>query len=364
MYKPINLPSEFNFESTAILKKLAEARAALAELKGFVHTVPNQHILIKALSLQEAKDSSAIENIITTHDELFKAQLSKSLVKNTAIKEVENYSYALQKGVKSVSATQGLITNDCILAVQEHLERNNAGYRSLEGTVLKNEITGTIIYTPPQKKEEIEALMANLLEYVNIDNMHDIDPLIKTAIIHFQFESIHPFYDGNGRTGRILIILYLISKKYIEVPVLYLSRYIVQNKNEYYNYLQDVRDKNNWEQWVLYILEGIKVTSIDTIELIREIKLIMAEYKVFLRENFSFYSQDLLNSLFKHPYTKIEFIQKDLRVTRQTASKYLNSIADHNLGYLKYVQIGKFSYFVNIKLYKLFTSERSLMLTK
>lgn len=363
MYKPKTLPPKFDFETKSILKKLTEARAALAELKGFVYIVPNQSILINTLTLQEAKDSSAVENIITTHDEIFKAELDKNLIQNVATKEVQNYNLALHLGARHVSDSSGLIKNECILTVQENLEGNRAGYRVLKGTVLRNDTTGEIVYEPPQDGEEIKVLMADLLKYINQDELQEVDPLIKMAIIHFQFESIHPFYDGNGRTGRILNILYLMSKGYLEIPVLYLSRFIIQNKNDYYKYLQDVRDSGNWEQWILFILEGVRVTALDTIEVIREIRILMQEYKKFLRK-FPFYSQDLLNNLFKHPYTKIEFVKRDLGISRQTASKYLKELSDDPEGLVRYVQIGKFNYFVNVKLFELLSRDRKLMLIK
>jgi Fic family protein len=363
MYKPQKLPPNFDFETKAVLRSLSEARAALAELKGFIHIVPNQSILISTLTLQEAKDSSAIENIITTHDEIFKAELGKELIQNIATKEVQDYNFALHEGATRVVNSGGLIKNDCILAVQEYLEGNKAGYRTLKGTVLKNDTTGEVVYEPPQDSRDIEVLMADLLQYINEDAIHPIDPLIKIAIIHFQFESIHPFYDGNGRTGRILILLYLMSKGYLNIPVLYLSRFIIQNKNDYYRFLQDVRDNNNWEQWVLFILEGVRITSLDTINVVRQIKVLMQEYKTFLRK-FPFYSQDLLNNLFKHPYTKIEFVRDDLGITRQTASKYLKELSDHPDGLIKHVQIGKFSYFINVKLFDLLSHDRKLVLNK
>lgn len=363
MYKPQKLPPNFDFETKALLKKLGQARAALAELKGFVHIVPNQSILISTLTLQEAKDSSAVENIITTHDEIFKAELGKELIHSIATKEVQNYNVALHEGIKMVEKSDGFIRNDCVLAVQEYLEGNRAGYRKLEGTVLKNETTGEVVYEPPQDSKEIEVLMADLLRYINEDDVHDADPLIKIAIIHFQFESIHPFYDGNGRTGRILILLYLMCKGYLNIPVLYLSRFIIQNKNDYYRLLQDVRDSDNWEEWVLFMLEGVRLTALDTITMIGQIKNLMQEYKTFLRK-FPFYSQDLLNNLFKHPYTKIEFVKDDLGITRQTASKYLKELAEDPSQLVKHVQIGKFSYFINVKLYDLLAHERKLMLSK
>ena len=363
MYKPTNLPPKFDFETKDVLKKLSDTRAALAELKGYVHVIPNQTILISTLTLQEAKDSSAVENIITTHDELFKAELEKGLIQNIATKEVQNYNQALHQGARMVSTHNGLILNECIVKIQALLEGNKAGYRVLKGTVLKNEKTGEIVYEPPQDNKDILDLMSDLLEYINIDILHDVDPLIKMAIVHHQFESIHPFYDGNGRTGRILIILYLMSKGYLNIPVLYLSRFINQNKDEYYRNLQDVRDNGDWEKWILYMLEGVRLTALDTIDVISTIKNLMAEYKTFLRK-YPFYSQDLLNNLFKHPYTKIDFVKDDLGITRQTASKYLKELSEHPDGLIKHVQIGKFSYYMNVKLFALFSHDRKIMLKK
>jgi len=192
------------------LKKIPNARAALAELKGIAATIPNVTILVNTLSLQEAKDSSAVENIITTHDELFKAELDLSMVKNIAAKEVQSYAKALRESFKLV-ANNHLILNKTILEVHKILEGNDAGYRKVPGTELKNNQTQEVVYTPPQNGADIALLMEDLIKYINTDT-HDVDPLVKLAIIHHQFESIHPFYDGNGRSGRILNILYLVAQ--------------------------------------------------------------------------------------------------------------------------------------------------------
>ncbi len=221
-----NLPLEYNIETKEVLKKTAEARAALAELKGFALTIPNNSILTDTLTLQEAKDSSEIENIFTTHDELFKVELDLNVFSSIAAKEVQNYTEALKAGFGLVKENK-MLTISHILSVHKRLEQNDAGFRKLPGTELKNDKTGEIIYVPPQDSAEIETLMQNLVQYINEDEMQPIDPLIKMAIIHHQFESIHPFYDGNGRTGRIINILYLVAKGLLDFPVLYLSRYII-----------------------------------------------------------------------------------------------------------------------------------------
>ena len=349
-WKLKELPLTVDVETKAVLKSLPSAHAALAELKGIASTIPNQIILINTLGLQEAKDSSAIENIITTHDELYKSELNLESFKSLEAKEVQNYISALKKGFELIK-TKGIISNNIIIEIQKELEGNTAGFRKLPGTTLKNSSTGETIYTPPQDITEINKLMANLEKFINDPSMCDCDPIIKMAIIHYQFESIHPFYDGNGRTGRIINILYLIIEKLQTLPILYLSNYIIQNKSDYYRLLQQLRDNENWEEWLLFMIHGIEKTSRETIDLIIQIRELMLEYKHKLRDNYKFYSQDLLNNLFKHPYTKIEFIVNDLNVSRITAANYLNKLADD--GILRKERIGTGNYYINEKLFNL-----------
>ena len=351
-WKLKELPLTVDVETKAVLKSLPSAHAALAELKGIASTIPNQIILVNTLGLQEAKDSSAIENIITTHDDLYKSELNLDSFKSLEAKEVQNYISALKKGFELIK-TNRLITNNIIIEIQRELEGNSAGFRKLPGTALKNSSTGETIYTPPQDINEINSLMKNLEKFINDPSMSDYDPIVKMAIIHYQFESIHPFYDGNGRTGRIINILYLIIEKLQNLPILYLSNYIIQNKSDYYRLLQELRDNENWEEWLLFMIHGIEKTSRETIELIIQIKDLMMEYKHKLRDNYKFYSQDLLNNLFKHPYTKIEFIVNDLNVSRITAANYLNKLAED--GILKKERIGTGNYYINEKLFNLLT---------
>ncbi len=347
------LPPADSLETVNILKKAAQAHRYLAELKGVSKTIPNEGILVNTLSLQEAKDSSAIENIITTHDELFKEGLFPDYVSNAAAKEVRNYSSALKKGFDQIKKS-GMLTNNHILLIQEELEGNNAGFRKLPGTELKNEQTGATVYVPPQNAEDVIRLMSNLEKYINDEEQSGLDPLVKMAVIHYQFESIHPFYDGNGRCGRIINILYLVMKGLLDIPVLYLSRYIIRNKSEYYRLLQAVRDNGNWEEWVLYILDGVEKTSIQTIHIIRQMHNIMLDYKHRIRERFKFYSQDLINNIFSHPYTKIEFIQRDMKVSRLTATKYLEELV--NAGFLRKEKLGRNNYYINVALFELLTN--------
>jgi len=346
-------PPNINLETIVIFKALNEASRALAELKGNAKSIPNEEILINTLGLQEAKDSSEIENIITTQEDLYRSQADENY-NNLAAKEVVRYSDALKKGFQLVKRNK-LLTANFILEIQETLEPSKPGFRKLPGTVLKNSY-GDTVYTPPQNYDDIVSLMSNLEKYLNKDEMHDLDPLIKMVLIHYQFESIHPFYDGNGRTGRIINILYLVAKNLLDVPVLYLSRYIVKNKKDYYRLLQEIRTKQNWNEWIVWLLKGVKETALETIVLIDKIKDLMEDYQNSIKEKLpKIYSKDLLENLFKHPYTKIEFIEKDLGVSRKTASKYLEKLTEN--GFLRKEIIWKTSYYMNDRLYNLFVHE-------
>lgn len=345
------LPAALDVETKAVLKKLAEAHRHLAELKGMATGIPNQTILIQTLALQEAKDSSEIENIVTTHDDLFKAQVSEA-VANPAAKEVARYVAALRVGFDSVRKT-GLITVNQILEIQRTLEQNDAGFRKLPGTVLRNLSTGEVVYTPPQDHGRIVELMADLERFINDPARLAVDPLVKMAIQHYQFESIHPFYDGNGRTGRILNILYLVANGLLQLPVLYLSRYFIQRKPDYYRLLQAVRERGAWEEWILFVLDGVSATSRQTIAIIARIRDMMLDVQQRLRTQFpKIYSQDLLHNLFRHPYTKIALLQRDLSVSRLTATRYLDRLAA--AGFLEKRRAGRDNYYLNTPLVDLF----------
>ena len=334
------------FETPAILRRLASSSRKLAELKGIAASMPNQGILINTLGLQEAKDSSEIENIVTTHDELFKDDVLPEAFANPAAKEVLRYRQALRVGFDLVRSS-GLLTSNHIVQIQGELERNNAGFRKLPGTALKDG-AGRTVYTPPQDPAEIKALMTDLERFINDAGLFDADPLIKMALIHHQFESIHPFYDGNGRTGRIVNVLYLVKEGLLDIPVLYLSQHIVRNKRAYYDLLQRVRVDDVWEDWVLYMLEAVEVTAGRTLRTVQAIKAALMDYKHRIRTQHKFYSQDLINNLFSHPYTKIEFLQRDLQVSRMTATRYLDALAQ--TGFLVKQKIGRGNYYVNLAL--------------
>lgn len=345
------IPETPDLETVPVLRALVEARSALAELKGIARTIPDQAILINTLGIQEAKDSSAIENIITSLDELFKGELNLSQSPSSEAKEVQNYIEALKKGFSLISEKQ-LLTNKEIISIQEVLEKNRAGFRRTPGVSLLNARTHEVVYTPPQSYDEIVRLMTDLEQLINNPDYRSYDPLVKMAIIHFQFETIHPFYDGNGRTGRIINILYLILAGLLEFPTLYLSSYIIRNKPDYYRLFQAVRIDGNWEEWLLYMINAVNVTARDTILLIESLQLQIKDMKHKLRTGYKFYSHELLMNLFKHPYTKIEFLEKELRISRKTAALYLNTLAKD--GILRKEKMGKHTYFVNEDLYHLF----------
>ncbi len=258
-------------------------------------------------------------------------------------KEVHNYKNALLKGFSLVKKNKLLLKRH-IVEIQKELEQNDAGVRKQSGTNLKNARTKEIIFIPPQTYEIIEELLANLEKYINEPN--DIDPLINMAIIHYQFETIHPFYDGNGRTGRIINILYLILNDLLDIPILYLSNYIIKHKADYYRLLQEVRTKDNWEEWIIYMLDGVEQTSLDTIELIQDISIMMNKTKNIVKDKLAkIYSKDLIEILFNHPYTKIEFLVEGLGLTRQTASKYLKEL--ETLGILESLQIKNSKFYIS-----------------
>ncbi len=352
--KPLRIKSDV--ETKAIMRKTASAHKSLAELKGVITSIPNQNILIETLTLREARESAAVENIISTFAEVYQSNLFANQFASPAAKEVLLYAKALKAGFESVKKN-GLITNNTILHIQELIEGNTAGYRKLPGTKLLNNTTGEVVYTPPQDYETIVSLMNDLEIFINDDQGIEIDPLVKMAIVHHQFESIHPFYDGNGRTGRIINILFLVQKNLLELPVLYLSRYIILHKNDYYRLLQKVRETGEWEEWILYMLNGIEQTAKESIILISHIKKLMQDYKEVIRKKLpKIYSQDLLNNLFKYPYTKIEYIEKDLDVSRSTAIRYLREL--EKLQLLKKQKIGRDNFYINQPLFNLLAEKK------
>lgn len=340
-------PQREKVETLKILRETNNATAALAELKGIANTIPNQSMLVNAIVLQEAKGSSEIENIITTQDELYKAlTVNKSNI-SPETKEVVNYRRAVFRGFDLVKKQGFLRVND-IIDIQHELIGNNAGIRSVPGTVLKNDTTGEVVYTPPQDKKEILDLLSNFIEYFN-NGKNKISPLINLAVLHYQFESIHPFYDGNGRTGRILNILYLILNDLIDIPILYLSSYLIKNKPDYYRLLNQANRLGEWEEWILFMLNAVETTSIQTIKKINTIRQLLEKTIVKVQVDApKIYKKELVELLFEQPYSKIEFVVNQLKVERKAASRYLKEL--EKIGILESQKVGRETLYINKKL--------------
>ncbi len=353
-YRIPDLPLPQDVETKRVLKKLNEASRSLAELKGKEETLPNQGILIDTLALQEAQASSEIENYVTTQDQVFQLgpqSFGQRLDPNE--KEVARYRDALKCGYSKLQSSDGLLTNNTLIEMYQVLKDKSDGFRTTPGTALAHDRTKEIVYIPPQHPDEVTMHMGALERYINELDLDDLDPLLRMAIIHHQFESIHPFSDGNGRIGRILNVLYLVKMGLLRTPSLYLSRYITRNKSDYYRLLQTTRDTGNWEDWVLYMLTGIDEIARETTWLIEQIKAQMSELKITLRTDFaSMYSQDLLNNLFRHPYTKISYVMDELSCSRPTATRYLAEL--HKAGILGRIKSGRDVYYINGPLVDLF----------
>ena len=339
------LPFENNFETTAVLKQLVVSARALESLNQVSKHLPSPNIIINSITINESKDSSKIENIVSTHDEIYTAMVNYKS-SNAEAKEVVSYREALMTGYNLVKK-QGFINTNTLIKIQKEIIHNNAGLRKSGETVLKDS-KGNIVYRPPAHIEDIKDLLSNLEVYMNNDN--NIDPLIKLAIIHYQFEAIHPFYDGNGRTGRILNILYLILKELLDFPILYLSKYINKNKDEYYKLFQEVQKTGDLENWILFFLKAIEVSSLDTIDIIEKLLLIMNITADKIMTNTSFYSKELLDAIFQDFYIRIPAVQEALNVSDKTAQKYLDALTD--LKILKSEKIGRNRIYINKVLFK------------
>jgi Fic family protein len=351
-------PGGVDFQTPELLKALVLAHRHLAELKGCAASIPNQAILINTLALQEAKASSEVESYVTTQDELFQADLHIAEWVSPAAKEVSRYREALTHGFKRMRQQQNVLSNGILIEQFQLLKNSGEAFRTNGGTVLKNERTGATVFVPPQDGASVLAHMQSLEHFINDETACELDPIIKMALIHHQFESIHPFSDGNGRIGRILCVLYLVQTGLLDTPVLYLSRYINQQKNDYYRLLQKVRDEKPnaaaWQEWMIFMLNAVANTAQRAVLLVGGMRDLMAETKRRMRADVpKLYSQDLLNNLFRHPYTRIEFVQHDLNVTRQTAARYLRQLAEADL--VQEHSQGKHLYFINAPLVQLLT---------
>ena len=342
-------PDQKKIETIPVLRQVVKSSIALAELKGLAYTLPNPSILLNAVILKEARASSEIENVITTHDKLYQALSATGIRADHATKEVLRYREAMLEGFDLVMQ-KGFLNTNGIVAIQKILEENNAGLRRLPGTSLKNAVSGEVIYTPPDDYETILSLMKNLEVYLNQSD--ELSPLIKLAVQHYQFESIHPFYDGNGRTGRIINVLYLCLHGLLDTPVLYLSDYIINHKTDYYRLLTEVKNKDKWEDWVLFILNAVEETAKQTADQIRSINELFTRLQHKIKEQaIKLYNKDLLELLFEQPYCKIEFVVDRLNITRVTATKYLNGL--EKIGILKSKKIWKETLYINTELFEL-----------
>ena len=351
--KPLNdlplLPPKAEIETKATLKKAISAGRALAELKGLGETIPNQAILVNSIILQEAKASSEIENIITTHDALFRAFSAKTGQIDPATKEVLRYREALWEGFSSLKDRPFLATNLFIRIVQT-IRANKAGIRNTPGTKIANAATGEVVFTPPEGEDIIRNKLKNLEDYIHAKD--EVDPLIKLALIHYQFEAIHPFTDGNGRTGRILNILFLTQKHLLDLPVLYLSKYIIEQKSDYYRLLRGVTEHQAWAPWILFMLDAIEVTALHTRDKILAIRNLLAETLQFTKENLlsRVYSKDLIELLFHQPYTKASFLVDEGMAERKTAANYLKQLA--KIGVLEVQKVGRENLYLNKELFE------------
>lgn len=349
-HKPYNdlplLPPKGKIETIAVLKKVISASRALSELKGAITNLPNPTLFIDTIHLQEAQASSAIENIITTQDELFKASIAEKKAENTATKEVIHYKDALWYGIKQLEK-KPILTTNLFIAIMQIIKENKSGIRNVPGTQLSNPATKKIIYTPPEGEQVIREKLKNLEEFMNIDN--GMDPLIKMAIIHYQFEAIHPFFDGNGRTGRIILLLYLKLTGLMDSPALYLSSYINKHKTDYYTHLRNVTEKGNWEAWILYMLDIVEQTAIKGRNQIKDIEKAMNKMGAEIQKKLpKLYSKDLLEILFHLPYTKRNFLEDAGLGNLKTVGNYLKELED--AGFLKSEQVGKEKLYLNHKL--------------
>lgn len=348
------LPPEQDVETKTVLKLCIEARAALAELKQAGELIPNQTILINIIPLLEAKDSSEIENIVTTTDKLFQHAQDHNDQADHATKEALRYRTALYQGVQSIHERP--LNTSTAIEICQTIKGVDLDIRATTGTALKNSYTGAVIYTPPVGQETIRNLLSNLDQFLHYNE--NIDPLIKMAIAHYQFEAIHPFVDGNGRTGRILNILYLMDQQLLTLPILYLSRFIIQNKAKYYELLLNVTTQENWQEWILFMLQAVKNSSEWTIAKIKVIRQLYEHSIEYIKNHAGkIYSRELVDVIFEQPYCRISNLVDKGIAKRQAASTYLKKLVE--LGVLEEIAVGKEKLFLHPKLLHLLTSDEN-----
>lgn len=340
------LPPKIDCETPALVQQLRKTSRVLHELKEDLNKIPNAYIFLETISLQDAKDSNEIENILTINDTIFREQSSNTTISPNASDTI-NDNTALKYGFECIKKT-GLLTVNTIKKMQSIISLNSS-MRDIPGTTLQNPVNSHAVYVPPQNIVDIEKLLGNLENYINNNHFHNIHSLIKLAIIHYQFESIYPFYDGNGRTGRLLNILYLVQQGLLDMPVLYLNSYILKYKNDYYRLLDEVRTKNNWEEWIIWLLKGLEQTSVKTIAVVEKIKNLMEDYNHKIKIKYPFYNQPLIDVLCSYPYINNDFFAQKLCIDKDTATNYLD-LLDKD-GFLTKVEKSLETYYINHSLY-------------
>jgi Fic family protein len=346
------LPPKFELETKKVLLKTISASRALAQLNGALINLPNPRLFLDTIHLQEAKASSEIENIITTNDDLYKSIVAEKTFENSATKEVLSYKEALWLALEKLDKKPIITTNLCIEIVQ-CIKQNMAGIRVSSGTTLSN-TSGEVIYTPPSGENIILDKLANLEKFINQDD--SLDPLIKMALMHYQFEAIHPFSDGNGRTGRILLLLYLKMTKLLDIPAIYLSEYIIKHKIDYYRKLKNVTENSDWEDFILYMLDMVEVTAKKGLIRLEEVVTLMETMSEEIKTELpKVYSKDLIEIIFKLPYTKRQFLIDSGLGTPKTVGNYLIALEEKK--YLTSVKVGKEKLYLNHKLMKILESE-------
>ncbi|MFH1614483.1 MAG: Fic family protein [Planctomycetota bacterium] len=356
--KPYNslplLPPREDIESKPILKKCISARAALAELKQGGKLIPDQSVLINTIPLLEAQMSSEIENIVTTTDKLFRFASCEPEKADHATKEALSYRRALYQGYMALNKKP--VCTSTAVEVCRTILNKDMDIRKIPGTALKNPATDQIIYTPPVGQNLIRDKLSNWEKFLNQSS--DIDPLIRMAIGHYQFEAIHPFTDGNGRTGRILNVLFLIQQQLLEIPVLYLSHYIINHKNDYYSLIRQITEKQQWQDWIIYILDGVEQTSAWTTEKIRVINQLLEHTCDYVRHKKpKIYSRELIDIIFEKPYCRITNLVEAKVAKRQTASVYLKELV--SVGVLEEKKAGRENLYVHPKFMKLLTEDKN-----
>lgn len=353
--KPFNnlpkLPPDFNFDDIEILKRVNKANIALSKLSGIAQSIPNRKMLLEPLTVREAVASSGIENINTTVEEVFQASLFDESRLTIEQKETLHYKEALLAGFEIIES-KGFLNTNAMIKIHSVLEPDKKGIRKVPGVKIANTTTGQVIYTPPEGESLIRDMLKNLEDYFNDIEDDDTDALIKTAVCHYQFESIHPFLDGNGRVGRILMVLQLILAQRIHTPIIYLSGFINRNRSEYYRLLREVSSKNDWKSWILYMLKAIEEQANESTTTVIKIRDMMQDYREIIKSKLpKIYSAELIEFLFSHPFYSQKVMSEEMGFSRNTSFKYLNELQKHS--FLSLIKVRNENVFFSPKLLEL-----------